>query len=75
VGMSRGGCRQREAGVRELTGDPIPAIIVTGDLTQRPGQHDPASRIWVVHKPVNALKFRELVETILAPVDAVAEQT
>jgi CheY-like chemotaxis protein len=63
--------RARESGfdavkqIRELTGDPIPAIIVTGDLTQKPGEHDLASSIWIIHKPVNPIRFRHLVERIL----------
>ena len=52
--------------IRELTGDPIPAIIVTGDLTQRLGEYDRSPRIWVVHKPVNPTRFRHLVESIFA---------
>ena len=51
--------------IRELTGDPIPAIIVTGDLTEKPGEHNLVSQIWVVHKPVNPVRFRHLVERIL----------
>jgi two-component system, sensor histidine kinase len=59
--------------IRELAGEQIPAIVVTGDLTQKLGEQDPASRIWIVHKPVNPLRFRHLLERILGSIAAAAE--